>query len=75
MDVDDQFELEHLYLSERKCKSCGQVKDLIDGFYRMRKNKYQLSSYSYECKSCAIKRVSESRRNKSVSFVSEYPDW
>ena len=75
MDVDNQFELEHLYLSERKCKSCGQVKDLIDGFYRIRKNKYQPSSYSYECKSCTIKRVSESRKNKSVPFLSEYPDW
>jgi len=75
MDVNNQFELEHLYLTERKCKSCGQLKDLIDGFYRIRKNKYQLSSYSYECKSCTVKRVVESRKSKSPRISWEYPDW
>ena len=76
MDVDDQFELEHLYLTERKCRSCGQVKDLIDGFYRMRKNKYNSSSYSYECKNCTIKRVVKSRkRDKVFNILWEYPDW
>lgn len=75
MDVDDQYELEHLYLSERKCKSCGQVKDLIDGFYRIRKKKYQPSSYAYECKNCTIQRVTNNRKNKSSPFVYEYPDW
>jgi len=32
MDISDQFEVEHLYLTERKCRSCGETKDLIDGF-------------------------------------------
>jgi hypothetical protein len=75
MDVDDQFEVEHLYLTERTCRSCGEVKDLIDGFYRTRKNKYQSSSYSYECKSCSIKRVIESRKRKNTFTSWEYPDW
>ena len=76
MDVNNQFELEHLYLTERTCRSCGKVKDLIDGFYRTRKNKYHLSSYSYECKECTIKRVMNSKSKRKLSFGDyEYPDW
>ena len=75
MDVDDHFQVEHLYLTERTCRTCGEVKDLIDGFYRTRKNKYQSSSYSYECKSCSIKRVIESRKRKNKDILWEYPDW
>ncbi len=77
MDVDDQFELEHLYLTERTCRTCGTKKDLIDGFYRIRKNKYHSSSYSYECKSCTIKRITESRQKnkKNLPVLWEYPDW
>ena len=40
MDLEDSFQVEHLYLAERKCRSCGKTKNLIDGFYRIRKNKY-----------------------------------
>jgi len=75
MDVNDQFEIEHLYLTERICRVCGENKDLIDGFYRTRKKKYNSSSYSYECKQCTVKRVVRERKNKSVSFEWEYPDW
>ena len=75
MDISDNFEIEHLYLTERTCRVCGQTKDLIDGFYRTRKNKYQLSSYSYECKSCTIKRIVEKRKDKSPFVNWEYPDW
>ena len=32
MDLDDQIELEHILLTERKCRVCGKVKNLIDGF-------------------------------------------
>ena len=32
MEFDDQFKLGHLLFSERKCRVCGEVKDLIDGF-------------------------------------------
>lgn len=75
MDVDEHFELEHLYLTERVCKVCGQRKDLIDGFYLSRRNRYQPSSYSYECKECAIKRISSNRKNKNKRVQWEYPDW
>ena len=75
MEVNDHFELEHLYLTERTCKSCGQTKDLIDGFYQSRKNKYQASSYSYECKECTIKRVSTRRNIQKKDIRWSYPDW
>jgi len=76
MDLNDQFQTEHLYLTERTCKICGETKDLIDGFYKIRRNKYNLSSYSYECKQCTIIRVSESRkRGYKNNNMWEYPDW
>jgi len=75
MEVDDHFELEHLYLTERICKICGQSKDLIDGFYQSRRNKYQPSSYSYECKECTIKRVLSGRKKNKSKVEWEYPDW
>ena len=37
MDLDDQFDLEHILLKERKCRVCGEIKDLIDGYYLTRK--------------------------------------
>lgn len=37
MDINDHFNLEHLYLTERTCRICGETKDLIDGFYRTKK--------------------------------------
>ena len=39
MDFDEQMEVSHFVLTERKCRVCGKVKDLIDGFYLIRKNK------------------------------------
>ena len=39
MEFDEQLELGHFTLSERKCRVCGKMKDLIDGFYLIRKNK------------------------------------
>jgi hypothetical protein len=76
MDLGDQFETEHLYLTERTCKNCGETKDLIDGFYKIRRNKYNLSSYSYECKHCTIKRITKSRKKSfKTKDLWEYPDW
>ena len=48
MELDDQFELEHLFLTERKCRVCGEIKDLIDGFYLTRKHRGELKSH--DCK-------------------------
>ena len=65
MDLDEQLELAHLLLQERKCRVCCQEKNLIDGYYRTRKNVRLASSYSYECKECTVKRVCENnRRNR-----------
>ena len=74
MDLDDQLKLDHLLFSERKCRTCGQVKDLIADFYLSRKNKLSSpSAYSYECKTCTIQRVTKSRRKTILEW--EYPDW
>ncbi len=76
MDFDDQFELEHLFLTERKCRICGEVKDLIDGFYLTRKGRGDIASaYSYECKHCTIDRIKKSRMEKPKFFECGYPDW
>ena len=56
MDIGEQFGLEHLLFKERKCRTCGDTKDLIDGFYLIRKGRGMFpSSYSYECKECTKK--------------------
>ncbi len=75
MDLDEQFDLEHLFLKERKCRTCGEEKNLIDGFYLTRRNRGTVaSSYSYECKICTIRRIVERRKKKPFSDWS-YPDW
>ena len=76
MDIDDQFELEHLFLTERKCRVCGNTKDLIDGFYLTRKGRGDIpSAYSYECKICTIQRITTSRMTSKIFYKWEYPDW
>ena len=74
MDIDEQISLGHLLLQNRKCRVCGAEKNLIDGFYRTRKNRGTLpSSYSYECKECTVRRVVSSRKGDDGKW--EYPDW
>jgi hypothetical protein len=76
MELDKQIKLGHLLLNDRECRTCGEVKNLIDGFYRTRKNKGSVaSSYSYECKECTIKRVVKNRIVSNVLNKWEYPDW
>lgn len=76
MDIEGQFELEHLFLTERICRICGQTKDLIDGFYLTRKGRGDIpSAYSYECKVCTVKRIKNNRKTKSIDNKWEYPDW
>ena len=72
MNFDDQLELEHLLFTERKCRTCGQVKCLTEDFYLTRKNRRIPSAYSYECKECTIDRVKKKKR-KTKEW--EYPDW
>ena len=65
MDLDEEISLEHLLFQERRCRTCGMVKDLIDGFYLIRKDRGDIpSSYSYECKECTIKRIVETKKPK-----------
>ena len=75
MEFDKQIKLGHLLLTDRKCRVCGETKNLVDGFYRTRKDRGPVaSSYSYECKECTVKRIKISRtKNKQVYW--EYPDW
>ena len=76
MDLDGQIKLGHLLLNDRKCRVCGELKNLIEGFYRTRKDRGQVpSSYSYECKDCTIKRIITSRMTSRVLDRWEYPDW
>jgi predicted nucleic acid-binding Zn ribbon protein len=76
MDLDGQITLGHLLLNDRKCTSCGEIKNLVEGFYRTRKNKGSVpSSYSYECKECTIKRVRQHKKGHNISSKWEYPDW
>ena len=76
MDIDDQVELEHLLFTERKCRICGEVKNLIEDYYLTRKDRGSMpSSYSYECKICTIKRIVETRKKRSPFVDWRYPDW
>ena len=73
MEFDEQLDDVHFVFTERKCRVCGKTKDLIDGFYLIRKNKSIQSSYSHECKQCTIKRVRNKKKPKIKEW--EYPDW
>ena len=76
MDLDKQIKLGHLLLTDRKCRICGEVKNLIGEFYRTRKDRGPVaSSYSYECKECTIKRIVANRTISRVLDRWEYPDW
>ena len=75
MEIDKQIKLGHLLLLDRRCRVCGEVKNLVESFYRTRKNRGAVpSSYSYECKECTICRVSNARKNDR-NGIWEYPDW
>ena len=76
MEFDDkQLKLGHLLLVDRKCRNCGEIKNLVDDFYRTRKSRGAVpSSYSYECKICTIRRIVNRRKKKTFSDWA-YPDW
>ena len=76
MDISDHFSLEHLIFSSRKCRTCGQEKDLIEEFYLTRKDRGAFpSAYAYECKICTIKRIVRNRKQSNRKKDWEYPDW
>lgn len=76
MDLDKEIELEHLLFFDRRCKACGKVKNLLEDFYLTRKDRGSFpSAYSYECKECTVKRITESRKKLKPKDKWEYPDW
>ena len=76
MELDKQIKLGHLLLSTRKCRSCGEEKNLIESFYRTRKDRGPVaSSYSYECKICTIQRIVKNRQKDNPFTEWNYPDW
>ena len=80
MDLDTEFELEHLLFKERKCRVCGEKKNLLEDFYLTRKNRKPFaSSYSYECKLCTVRRVGSTRKKNRPRplppYLADYPDW
>ena len=76
MELDNQIRLGHLLLSYRKCRVCGETKNLIDGFYLTRRNRGTLASaYSYECKVCTVRRIVDTRKKQHPHADWIYPDW
>ena len=76
MEFDKQIKLGHLLLNDRKCRTCGELKNLVDGYYRTRKDRGAVaSSYSYECKECTIKRIVDNKKKKNPHADWQYPDW
>ena len=76
MDLDGQIKLGHLLLSDRRCRTCREIKNLVDSYYRTRKDRGAVaSSYSYECKDCTKKRIVVSRMTGNIFDRWEYPDW
>jgi hypothetical protein len=45
-DFDDQIELEHILFFDRKCRVCGASKNLMNDFYRTRKDRTNLSLHT-----------------------------
>jgi len=76
MDLNKQFNLEHLLFVDRQCRSCGKTKNLLEDFYLTRKDRGHFpSAYSYECKSCTVIRVKNKRNRKYFPDKDKYPDW
>jgi len=76
MDLNRQINLEHLLFVDRKCRVCGQVKNLLSDYYLTRKDRGSYpSSYSYECKECTVKRITNKRKSNIKLNKWEYPDW
>ena len=64
---EDQLDAQHLFMETRKCRVCGVEKDLLADFYKCRKDSKLRSSYAYECKECAKKRVLGNYYSKELS--------
>ena len=67
--LDEELQTQHLFLIKRICRICGEEKELVADFYRWRKNPALESSYSYECKVCARKRILDNYYRKSFQSL------
>ena len=65
MDIEGSVNVGHLILETRVCRKCGNEKNLLDDYYRSRKDPTKSSSYSYECKDCTRKRSLKYHHQKS----------
>jgi len=80
MNMEENFGIDNLFLSVRKCRVCSETKDLMDSFYLTHKKSTDAeSAYSYECKECTKIRISRNKRlkhsKKNIPLSSDYPDW
>ena len=74
-DFDTQISYGHLLLETRECRKCGEVKNLLECFYRQRKDPTLKSSYSYECKECTVERVKKNHnpsRSRQLHLKRKY---
>ena len=67
--LDEELQTQHLFLIKRICRVCGEEKDLVADFYKCRKDSTLESSYSYECKECAKKRILNNYHTKSFKSL------
>ena len=73
----NNLELNHLFLTDRKCKSCGEIKkfsrwdfigqERIEGRFRLH--------ILISVKSVLLKGVKERKKDKCPKSRWEYPDW
>ena len=72
MELDNQFSNAHLLLETRVCRVCQKEKNLVDEYYLSRKDPTLPSSYSYECKECAVKRTTAYNKKNAYGVRSRY---
>ena len=77
------FGLEQVIFKDRVCRVCNKKKNLLEDFYLTRKDRKGFpSAYSYECKTCTVKRITSKRKSKKKNrprplppYLADYPDW
>ena len=72
MEIDEQVTTGHLLWETRVCRVCKKEKNLVDDYYLSRKDPTLPSSYSYECKDCAVKRTTAYNKKNAYGVRSRY---
>ena len=72
MEIDEQVTPGHLLWETRVCRVCKKEKNLVDDYYLSRKDPTLPSSYSYECKDCAVKRTTAYNKKNAYGVRSRY---